>query len=255
MLLGSLTRYRSGVCQIRLFPQSVWSIHDLVARHARPVLVISGVSFRTNGKKNNRVADLDQLARSCGVAHRDYSDLDAIAIAREDLTTLLSAEFFHWNFTCWDTPREPLPSALGRQAAGSWGVLGGGTPALHVLDGASLFVYCHDDDHLTVEGRGPGLARAVFARALEGLVADAAGATTGRPRHAFTIADVPDAITDYFCSTLPLFALKPIRTPGKPGRVRLAFGAEVPQWRGGEFQSVGHIDYDLHSERWMHRYR
>ena len=257
-LSGAFTRFRSGVCRLDLRPHSLGGILDPVVRHAQPVVVISNFSYLVWEWMHGAEQSIERLAHAQGIPCDAHPKRDIIAIAREDLKLLLKG-INHWNFNCWDAPGVPLPSVLERQdtvmaTIACWYPH---TPALHDLDGARLFVYSHDNVYLTVEARGPALVREVFARAIEGLVASHVERATGRtdPR----VEPLPDEVIDYFWTSLPAFEIRIAEVSGKPGRVQLDFderGAGVRGLRGrSDFQPHGHLDYDLRTGDWVHRYR
>jgi hypothetical protein len=254
VLTGAFMQYRSGVCRIELVPQAVEQILDLLVRHAQPTFVLAGISYIAEDKREKGNKGLARLARACGIGYRAYSDRDIIAIAREDLGILLDSIMFHWSFHCWDAPHAPLPSVMARQAEAFEQAISHVRyrPALHLLDGAYLFVESGEDNDLALEARDPALTQAAFARAVETLTAEAVAHTTGRSPNRSTVARLPSDVLEYFRSTLPEFALRATDATGKPDQVRVVFGARVPHWR--EFEPIGHLDYDLRTERWAYRY-
>ena len=258
-LVGSFRRWQTDVCRLRLFPQSVAGIADLLERHAQRALVLSSVDYVAHVGGRNAERGLSWLARAGGVRwwSRTQRD-DAITIPRDCLGHLL-AGISHWNLHCWDAPEPPAPLELSRLtrpfAHGAKGP-GRDRPALHRLEAAWFFVDSHDDTDLTVETRGPALACAVFARAAASLV-QAAGATAGAGTGPPPTAPLPDALIQRLWSGAPTFELRASPVPARPGRVRITY---APLSAGhialpGSSEPLGHVEYDPDAAAWRHRYR
>jgi len=258
-LAGTLVRYRSGVSRLELFPQSYDGILDILLRHARPILVFTNVRYvrlRGKGYADESLAD---LARSQGAGCHDYgsrADPEIIALNRQDLRGLFDG-VYQWNLDCWDALRTPLPSTLRKQREvmdhiTNWWW---DTAALHMLDGAHLFVASHDNDTLTVEARTPPFVHAAFARALQGLVS--MPASPGRVRLPQNVADVPAALIEELWATVPEFDLRVVQPSGPSSRVRVALDLGDPgnHGRSKDFQPRGYLDYEMGRGAWTLRHR
>ena len=252
---GDFTCFRSGVCRVSLVSQSVDNITNLIAQHAGPVVVVFDVAHYDLDANGRTVKDLAQLAHTLAIPWRDF-DGGILAIESAGFPAFVDG-ISQYNFRCFDARRWPPAPVVARQveAARNTARRQDGPPVLHLLDGARLFVSSHDNVFLTVEARDPALVRAVFARTLEDQVAAALAAARGRPGPDIPVAPVPDEIIDYFWSTLPTFTIHIGEGPTKPGRVRVAFADSNQAHRPPTFEPVGHIDYDLRTSRWVHRYR
>jgi hypothetical protein len=255
-LTGAVTRFRSGVHRLQLFALSVVEILDVVLPYAQPTVLVFGVSYFVRDMRPRGEQSLADLADVLRIPCDASPDRDIIAIAREDLETILSG-IFHWNFHCWDAPRVPLRSVMNRQAAvmenqSRWLH---DTPALHLLDGARLFIYSHDDEYLTVESRQQSFVKEVFSRALQKMAARAMDRAAGTV--SAKAAEVPTEVIDHLWATVPAFEFRAALPAPTDRRVSVAFGAhDIGQWPlwQRDFQPRGHLLYDRPSGVWMIRY-
>jgi hypothetical protein len=232
----------------------VEDVTDLATRFARSFITIFGVSFIAVDKSRKALRSLEQLADTSNIACSASSDFDIISIGADDLASLLEG-LIHWNFHCWDCPRAPSSRDLARQAELLTSVFRKhmDTPVLNLLSGARFFLDSHDDDMLTVETRDHDFVRALLSRALELLMADMIVGATGLSRHRIDVPPAPTAVLDFILARCPSFGVCPVGTK-KTSRLRLAFGVADWSFPWGACQAVGHVDYDLHTDRWIHLY-
>jgi hypothetical protein len=270
-LSGAVVRDRAGGYRTDLFPVAVGAVADVLVRYAGPAVVLAGVDYvALSGGRAGR--GLPHLAEAAGVAPLAvYPEHGAIALAREDLAALLGG-LVHWNLHGWDAAQPPRPADVGPQAAAALhlhrrpGRGGGGRGPARVLPhlpGARWFVDSHDDTSLTVESGGPAgesLAHAVVARALRGLLVALVGPAPWRPPGAATVgvSEPPAGAVAHLLAEAPVFELRATDAPGKPGRVRVAFGegGRGPDRLLGPrvFVPRGHLDYDPPTAAWRLRY-
>ena len=250
-LAGALTRFRSGVYRLDLFPYGSINGLEFLEQHSQPFIVVTAFSYFLSDEptRTHHIAD---LARRNRIPFQTHAKHEVLAIAREDLRALVAGAYF-WNIICWDAGHAPLPSELAEQAAlvaraGLWRPR---TAALQVLGGAQLYLWSHDDAYFQFEARRPEAVRQVYADALANAVAKVA---EGAPGQSVKIEPAPDTLIDHLWQTVPSFELRIAPRSGKPGRVRVRFGERRSPAETADFQAVGSVEYDLASGRWVHRY-
>jgi hypothetical protein len=255
---GGLTRFRSGVLRLDLFPYGADAALDLMRRRAQTFVVLAALGYLLwdgPARANRSIAD---LARVNGVPCHPHPKQDTVAVAREDLPALFAGTH-HWNIVCWDAPRVPAPSKLAAQAAVAEGIgrWWHQTAALHMLEGAHVCLWSHDNACFSFEARQPEPVRLLFAGALADAVATAVERASGR---SVDVAPAPDRLVEHIWDAAPAFELRIEPRPEKPYRVRVLFGQgrawpAPPPRVADPFVPIGHADYDLPTGRWVHRYR
>jgi hypothetical protein len=241
-----------------VFGLSLDAIFDLLGHHAQPTFVISRMNYFAWDRNRRAERSLADLARVNRIDFNAYRDVDAVAIWRDDLPAFLNG-VYHWNVDLWDARNTPAPDLVNRQVAimGSEARWKHDTAALHRLDGARLFVHCHDNDTLWVESHGTELPRNVFTRWLQAFIAGLTKQSTGQ--NLAKIAELPDTAIDQIWSSLPEFELRTNDNAANSRRIVLAFGAPG-RWFPGvgdrpDFEPRGQLIYDIPIGAWTLRHQ
>ena len=245
----SCSESNDGVFTMRLYPQNVVGICDLLQSHGE--IVVFGVDHGVSEPEDvGSTLDLTELATMDGIQH-GVIDANTITISSDELFRFLSG-FSHWSLRAFDIAEGTNNETIIINVVSYFEMQEMDCKTkLSNLTAGSFLLESHDDCYVTLETYNVELLMRVFERTLQTYVGTLL--LEGDTNESIQIGSVSNEVMEKLWSTKAVFTILPEHTTLGPLGVNIGVSMKAFEFKTIDgYHPDAIVEYDVANQKWRY---